>query len=145
MGHLMDHLRGLDIVFENCEVAHLDKDDIKSFFIGKIYEKKYHTPGGGVAIDYYTDKAKLEIFSSADDKRVSLMGVGNSTNLFERICKYSDIVGFDVLYDSGSHQLVYIPYEESDVRVIGSPNIYQRNRTIVNSKGNFLRIDIKER
>lgn len=145
MGNLMDHLRGLDIVFENCEVAHLDKDDIKSFLTGKIYEKKYHTPGGGVAIDYYTNKAKLEIFSSADDKRVSLMGVGNSTNLFERICKYSDIVGFDILYDSGSHQLVYIPYKERDERIIGSPNIYQKDKIIVDPRDNFLRIDIKER
>lgn len=135
-------MSGLKFYFRNGETWTIDRK-----YIGDLWIKQVTTSFGRINGSEFVEihpcaGFKIEIFQEADHVQTDDINLGGlELGMFSRALKYEDIERMEILYASGTPDLIYFPYKDKETPFQeGLDNEYQSTK--INEKTNTLYIVI---
>lgn len=135
----LKEFKEIEIVFENCEVITIKREDIYSYSFSEV--SKEYTYFGDIEESLRTAKKVALTLNPSADKDYTPFGLDDvdiSTNVFERIMQYRDIVSIDLIYSEDKEKRFFVPWDYSNE----DDNKWQKAEYVTNDR---LLITIEER
>ncbi|MBL1224484.1 hypothetical protein [Enterococcus sp. BWR-S5] len=132
-------MTGLKFYFRNGETWTIGRR-----YIGDLWIKQITTSFGRINGSEFVEihpcaGFKIEIFQEGDHVQTHDINMGGlESGMFARALKYEDIERMEILYKSGTPDLVYFPYKDKSDE--GLDNVYQSTK--ISEKTNSLYIVI---
>ena len=131
----MKKIKKVEFVFENCETIEIPVGCLYVFSLEDIKERISRKAINLIAASRYTDNCAICISKNAN-KEYQPFGVEHFDKefIFDRIRKYNDITYFDITYDNGESETIYVDYK-SESEDIGAKNLNME--TYINDDGHL--------
>lgn len=117
----MKNIKYIDLVLENCDVVRLEKSNIPSLFIEDVYTNIFMYNFNDISESKHCKNLIIGIKKPKSIKQISLFD--GTTNAYEMITKYSDIVAIDIIYEDGTNEYIYVDFNDYN----DNYNINQKN------------------
>lgn len=136
-------MTGLKFYFRNEETWTVNRR-----FIGDLWIKQVTTSFGRIhGSDFMEihpcEAFKIEIFHEGDHVQTHDINLGGlELGMFARALKYEDIERMEILYKTGTPDLVYFPYKDKTDE--GLDNVYQSTKVSEKTKSLYIVIDPKQ-
>lgn len=131
----MKKIKKVEFVFENCEVIEIPVNSLFIFSLEDIKERISRKAINMVASTRYTESCAICISKNAN-KEYQPFGVEHFDKdfIFDRIRRFNDITYFDITYDNGESESIYVSYK-SESEDIGAKNLNME--TYINDDGHL--------
>ncbi|MGX7328315.1 hypothetical protein [Enterococcus bulliens] len=133
-------MKALKFLFRNGETWTVDRRFIGDLWIKQI-TTSYGRINGGEFVEIHPCAGfKIEIFQEGDQVATHDINLGGlELGMFSRALKYQDIERMEILYRTGTSEIVYFPYKDTDGD--GLDNVYQSTKISESTKNLYIVID----
>lgn len=133
-------MKALKFLFRNGETWTVDRRFIGDLWIKQITTSFGRINGGEFVEIHPCAGFKVEIFTEGDHVATHDINLGGlELGMFARALKYQDIERMEILYQTGTPDLVYFPYKDTDGD--GLDNVYQSTKVSETTKNLYIVID----
>ncbi|MGO3170615.1 MAG: hypothetical protein ACTIJA_06160 [Bavariicoccus seileri] len=120
-------MTALKFYFRNGETWTIDRRYIGDLWIKQITTSFGRIHGGDFVEIHPCEGFKIEIFQEGDHVASTDINLGGlESGMFDRALKYQDIERMEILFRTGTPELVYFPYKDKDTQ--GLDNVYQSTK-----------------
>ena len=136
-------MKALKILFRNGETWTIDRRYIGDLWIKQITTSFGRIKGSEFVEIHPCEGFKIEIYAEGDHVKTHDINLGGlELGMFSRALKYEDIERMEIIYQTGTPDLVYFPYKDKTTE--GLDNEYQSTRVSEETKSLYIVIDPKQ-
>ncbi|BAL62117.1 hypothetical protein MPD5_0878 [Melissococcus plutonius DAT561] len=133
-------MTGLKFYFRNDETWTIDRRYIGDLWIKQITTSFGRIKGSEFVEIHPCSSFKIEIFQEGDHVQTHDINLGGlELGMFARALKYEDIERMEILYKTGTPDLIYFPYKDKTNE--GLDNVYQSTKVSEKTKNLYIVID----
>lgn len=133
-------MQALKFLFRNGETWTVERRFIGDIWIKQITTSYGRIHGGEIMEIHPCAGFKIEIFTEGDHVTTEDINLGGlELGMFSRALKYQDIERMEIMYQTGTADLIYFPYKDTDGD--GLDNVYQSTKVSESTKNLYIVID----
>lgn len=118
----MKEVKYIEIVLENCDEIRVDRKYLGWFDMDGLTKGVHRIACNAIAETQSAESVFIHLLKDFEYKDIC----GEMQPAFKRIKDFHDITAIDVHFEDGSHDYYFVPYDDEEEDVLGTPNLSQK-------------------
>lgn len=118
----MKEVKYIEIILENCDEIRVNRENLGWFDMIGLNKEIHRITSNTIVETKSVSGILIHLLKNFEYEDIC----GNKQSAFKRIKDFHDITAIDVYFDDGSHDYYFVPYDDEEDDVLGTPNLNQK-------------------